>query len=109
MIIHNATFMVRKELESDLILWLKAEIAKLANSTHAGMGEGTNPRVSAMREAGGVSHEHADAASVAFQVEFPTEASAKIWSERSFNPLAAAFDSKFGPEGMVFTSLFEVV
>lgn len=100
--------MVRKELESDLILWLKSEIARMEGAV-AGMGEGCNPRVSAMREAGGVSHEHADAASVAFQVEFPSEASARIWAERSFNPLAAAFDKRFGPEGMAFTSLFEVV
>ncbi|MBD5189446.1 MAG: DUF4286 family protein [Bacteroidales bacterium] len=109
MIIHNATFMVRKEMEAEVILWLKGEIAGLMNDELAGMGEGTNPRVSAMREAGGVSHEHADAASVAFQVEFPSLHAAKIWSERSFNKLADAFGEKFGPEGMVFTSLFEVV
>ena len=108
MIIHNATFMVRKDLENDLILWLKEKIGRL-ESGNAGMGEGCNPRVSAMREAGGVSHIHADAASVAFQVEFPSETTAKIWAERAFNPLAAEFDEKFGPEGMVFTSLFEVV
>lgn len=108
MVIHNATFMVRKELENDLILWLKGEIARMEGGK-AGMGEGCNPRVSAMREAGGVSHLHADAASIAFQVEFPSEASAKIWAERAFNPLVVAFDDKFGPEGMVFTSLFEVV
>ncbi len=109
MIIHNATFMVRREMEAEVILWLKGEIAKLEAGDKAGMGEGTNPRVSAMREAGGVSHEHADAASVAFQVEFPSVAAAKLWGERSFERLASAFDSKFGPEGMVFTSLFEVV
>lgn len=101
--------MVRKELESDLILWLKEEILKLQTSETAGMGEGDHPRVSAMREAGGVSHEHADAASVAFQVEFPSVNSAKIWGDRIFQKLAGAFDAKFGPEGMVFTSLFEVV
>ncbi|MDE6027302.1 MAG: DUF4286 family protein [Muribaculaceae bacterium] len=109
MIIHNATFMVRKEMEAEVILWLKGKIARMENDAVAGMGEGKNPRVSAMREAGGVSHEHADAASLSFQVEFPSAASAKIWGERSFQKLAADFDSKFGPEGMVFTSLFEVV
>ncbi len=103
MIIFNSTFMVRKELEAEVILWLKGEIAKLE------LGEGCNPRVSAMREAGGVSHEHADAASIAFQVEFPSAEAAKSWSRASFEPLASAFDSVFGPEGMVFTSLFEVV
>lgn len=109
MIIHNATFMVRKEEENALILWLKQEIARMEIASEAEMGEGKNPRVSAMREAGGISHEHADAASVAFQMEFPSIESAKIWSERSFNPLAAAFDKEFGPEGMAFTSLFEVI
>ncbi len=119
MVIHNATFMVRKELEADVILWLKGKIAKMeANSSALSemrkedgieLEEGINPRVSAMREAGGVSHEHADAASIAFQVEFPSAEAARLWSKRSFERLASEFDSKFGTEGMVFTSLFEVV
>lgn len=107
MVIFNSTFMVRKELESDVILWLKGEIIKLQGA--GGFGEGCNPRVSAMREAGGVSHEHADAASVAFQVEFPGISSAKEWEQSRFGTLAMEFDGKFGPEGMVFTSFFEVV
>lgn len=109
MIIHNATFMVEKERESEVILWLKGEIARMEKSSDAAMGEGRNPRVSAMREAGGVSHEHADAASIAFQVEFPDMAAAKIWGERSFGKMADAFTAKFGQQTMVFTSLFEVI
>ncbi|MBD5237605.1 MAG: DUF4286 family protein [Bacteroidales bacterium] len=101
MTIHNATFMVRKEQEADVILWLKGEKIDLAN--------GCNPRVSAMREAGGIRHDQADAASIAYQVEFPDEKSAKDWSNGPFSELANKFDGKFGPEGMVFTSLFEVV
>ncbi len=109
MIIHNATFMVRRDLEADLVGWLKEQLAAMQSEGVARMGEGCNPRVSAMREAGGISHHHADAASVAFQIEFPDIPSAKIWSDRSFTPLAEAFTSRYGEESMAFTSLFEIL
>ena len=104
MIIHNATFMIEKEREADVILWLKKEIA-----TPGFTDGGCNPRVSAMREAGGVNHKEAEAASIAYQVEFPDEKTARNWSMSAFNKLAEAFTNRFGQQTMVFTSLFEVV
>lgn len=103
MTIHNATFMVERHREADVILWLKQELTTLHRAA------GTAPRISAMREAGGVSAEHADAASVAFQMEFPDHESAKAWSLTVFNELAARFEKQFAPDAMVFTSLFEVI
>jgi len=104
MVIHNATFMVRRDLEGDLVLWLKGETAGLSYYT------GKNPRISAMREAGGIRSHEADAASVAFQVEFPDEEEALRWRAEVFTPLAGRFTSRFGSEeSMAFTSLFEVV
>ncbi|MDE6717692.1 MAG: DUF4286 family protein [Muribaculaceae bacterium] len=103
MIIHNATFMVKKALEPRVVAWLKEEIA--ATDTGAGYA----PRISAMREAGGVSHEHADAASVAFQLEFPDIDSARCWSAQTFDGIADRFTAAFGGESMVFTSLFEIL
>ena len=104
MIIHNATFMIERERESEVILWLKKEIAAPGHT-----GNGCNPRVSAMREAGGVSHKEAEAASIAYQVEFPDEKSAREWNRTIFSSLADAFILKFGQQTMVFTSLFEVI
>ena len=104
MVIHNATFMVRRELESELVLWLKSETAGMSR------GEGFNPRISAMREAGGVRNHEADAASVAFQMEFEDEKGALEWRSTAFDALAGKFIGRFGTnEAMVFTSLFEVV
>ncbi|MDE5868731.1 MAG: DUF4286 family protein [Muribaculaceae bacterium] len=107
MVIFNSTFMLVKELESDLILWLKGEIIKLQRT--GGLTEGCHPRVSAMREACGVSHEHADTASVAFQVEFPTIEAGRQWELDNFVDVVTEFEDKFKVEGMVFTSFFEVV
>lgn len=103
MVIHNASFIVRKEDESRLIEWLKEFINGISR------GEGTTPRVSVMREAGGQRHDEADTASVAYQMEFPDEISAKDWSATQFDSLATTFVSLFGADAMVFTSLFEVI
>lgn len=104
MIIHNATFMLRKELEEDVLLWLKGMMCAMD------LGAGSNPRISAMREAGGVSHHHADAASIAFQVEFPSIEQAKEWAAGPFEELSERFTARYGgEESMVFTSLFEVI
>lgn len=107
MIIHNATFMTERSHEKEVITWLKERLADM--ESRGGLCGGWNPRISAMREAGGISHEEAEAASIAFQVEFEDSAAARLWSAREVTPLAAAFTSRFGVESMVFTSLFEVV
>ena len=103
MIIHNATFIVRRDDEDKLIEWLKEFTLGISS------GKGFNPRISVMREAGGVRSHEADAASVAYQMEFPDEKSAKDWSADQFEVIARTFSSLFGAEAMVFTSLFEVV
>lgn len=103
MVIHNASFIVRKEDEPRLIEWLKEFTLGISR------GEGTNPRISVMREAGGQRHDEADAASVAYQMEFPDEKSAKDWSLTQFERIASTFVSLFGTEALVFTSLFEVI
>lgn len=103
MVIHNATFMVLPDKEGELILWLKGEIASMS------LADGRAPRVSAMREAGGISHRQAEAASVAFQVEFDDIDRARTWGKEEFAALADAFSARFGADSMVFTSIFEIV
>lgn len=99
MIIHNATFMMPLEREADFLPWLRSRIA--------GMAPLCNPRVSAMREAGGIDYRHAEAQSVAFQTEFESMDAARAWSASAFADLAVAFDEEYGPQAMVFVSMFE--
>lgn len=103
MVIHNATFIVKREDEQKLIEWLKEFTLGVSP------GLGTNPRISVMREAGGVRAHEGEAASVAYQMEFPDEKSAKAWNAEQFNRIADTFVSLFGADAMAFTSLFEVV
>ena len=107
MIIHNATFMIDKRREAEGISWLKTAVASMEEKKQ--LGTGRYPRLSAMREAGGVSHEQAEAASIAFQVEFDNVDQARLWNRGAFSELADDFSVRFGHDAMVFTSLFEVI
>lgn len=68
---------------------------------------GSSACLTAMREAGGVDYRQAEAQTVAFQVEFESAEAARTWSRERFASLAAAFEEAFGPQAMVFTSIFE--
>ena len=113
MVIHNASFMMEREMEEKFVSWLRSELeAAGITGGKAGQESGgcaLHPRISAMREAGGVDYREAEAQSVAFQVEFPTVGEAKAWNRDVFSTLAARFEEKFGPQAMVFTSIFEEI
>lgn len=95
--------MMERELEEKFIGWLRSELA--ASEMHAGR----EARITAMREAGGVDYRQAEAQSIAYQVEFDSIEEARRWSSERFATLAARFEEAFGPQAMVFTSIFEVV
>lgn len=101
MLIHNATFMMECRREAEFIEWFKENLPAL--------GSLSNPRLSCMREAGGIDYRHAEAQSVAFQTEFSDIEQAHAWSESKFASLAANFEEKFGPQAMVFVSIFEAM
>lgn len=103
MVIHNASFMMKREREGEFVVWINSKLAQMDFRDWKASG----PALSAMREAGGVDYCKAEAQTVAFQVEFPDVESARRWSRERFADLAAAFDEAFGPDAMVFTSLFE--
>lgn len=105
MIIHNASFIMERDAEADFLAWLRSCCEKI-NWEHE-PGAPTALRVSAMREAGGVDYRQAEAQTVAFQLEFHTIEDAKKWSAQRFSSIAAEFEEKFGPQAMVFVSLFE--
>lgn len=96
--------MIRREREAEFLKWLRGRLSGVAE----GLSEGTTGmRVSAMREAGGVDYREAEAQTVAFQVEFHTIEEARLWNARKFSTLAAEFEEAFGPDAMVFVSMFE--
>lgn len=115
MVIHNASFMMEREKEKEFVSWLRRELESagiIGTTDEYGRESGgfsLRPRVSAMREAGGVDYREAEAQSVAFQVEFSTVGEAKEWNRDVFSTIAARFEEKFGPQAMVFTSIFEEI
>ncbi len=66
-------------------------------------------RLSVMRQAGGEVAGEAQALSVAFQGEFETMAEIEEWTAKRLRPLVAAFERRFAPDAMVFTSVFETI
>lgn len=93
--------MIDRHREAEFIHWLRSEMS--------GLGPLLNPRLSAMREAGGIDYTLAETQSVALQSEFDNVTEATLWRDTCFADLAVAFTEKFGPEAMVFTSIFEAI
>lgn len=104
MLIHNTTFMMLREREEEFLRWFRAELPALT-----GTDAGAAPRLSAMRTAGGVSHSEAEAQSVAFQMEFADRNRLDKWARNSLADVAARFEERFGPDAVVFTSVFETL
>ena len=100
-VIHNATFMMEVEREEEFINWFRLQIPRL--------GSLAAPRLSSMREAGGIDYSHAEAQSVAFQCEFLSAKEALQWRNETFSEVASEFMARFAPNAMVFTSIFEEI
>lgn len=101
MLIHNATFMVEPERGAEFLEWF-APLARKA-------GPEGRSRLSVMRQAGGQIAGEAQALSVAFQGEFESMVEIEEWTAKRLRPLIAAFERRFAPDAMVFTSVFETI
>ncbi|MDE6339101.1 MAG: hypothetical protein K2K97_04865 [Muribaculaceae bacterium] len=101
MLIHNATFMVEQRRGAEFLEWF----APLA---HKAGPEGRS-HLSVMRQAGGEVAGEVQPLSVAFQVEFETTEEIDDWVLHRLRPLVAAFERRFAPDAMVFTSIFETI
>lgn len=101
MLIYNATFMVDPQRGAEFLEWF----APLA---HKAGPEGRS-RLSVMRQAGGEEADASQALSVAFQGEFETIDEVETWVAKRLRPLVAAFERRFAPDAMVFTSVFESI
>lgn len=98
MVTFNCSFLIDRAREDEFLSWIRTQIKA------CGLGGGV---LSAMREAGGVDYREAEAQTIAYQREFTTIGAARLWGRERFAALASAFAEKFGPEAMVFTSIFE--
>ncbi len=101
MLIHNATFMTDPQRRAEFISWFVPLARKAGPEGHT--------RLSVMRQAGGEPAGKSQALSVAFQVEFNTMPEIEDWVQRRLRPLVAAFERRFAPGAMVFTSVFETI
>lgn len=109
MVIFNATFMIEGSREREFVDWLWKEMPSAMPMGYGRNGWDYGLQVSAMREAGGVDYRQAEAQSVSVQMRFADIAAARLWARGKFASLAARFEEAFGPQGMVFTSIFEVL
>lgn len=71
--------------------------------------DGLNPRLSRMREAGGVEAAADEALSIAFQIELPTIEEARRWHGILEASAVAEFIEAFAPEAITFASIFETI
>ena len=85
--------MMARGREREFLAWLGPELRRLGADDAATAG--MSWRVTTMREAGGVDYRQAEAR--------------PAWGADVFASVAARFEEKFGPEAMVFTSIFETV
>ncbi len=66
-------------------------------------------RLSVMRQAGGETAGETQALCVAFQGEFESMEDVAAWTSKRLRPLVDAFERRFAPDAMVFTSVFETI
>mgnify|MGYP000776646298 CR=1 FL=1 len=110
MIIHNATFMVERQMGAEFLDWFAPLAHKAAPVGRA--------HLSVLREAGNINKKggeeklhpvgtDGEPLSVAFQVEFESVEDMDKWIGSRFRPLAAAFERRYVNAGMIFTSVSE--
>lgn len=102
MYIHNATFMILHQRETEFLSWLRQRIPEISGKIRYM----ESPRLSSLVEAGGVSRDMSDALSIAFQVGFESEEEARSYGDNILAELIVNFERIFGPEAVVFTSIF---
>lgn len=100
MLIHNSSFFIPRMREDEFLKWFDA-------SSEAIVMAGNNPRLSAMREAQDEDQQDSPAQSIAFQLEFDNIDDVRRYSAGPLADFLKAFNREFGPDAMVFTSLFE--
>ncbi len=99
--------MMELSREEEFLGWFGRAVSALGVLEGLSASSVSSACLTAMREAGGVDYRQAEAQTVAFQVEFESADAARAWSRERFASLAAAFEEAFGPQAMVFTSIFE--
>ena len=102
MLIHNTTFMTEPGRESEFLQWFRTQMPELT-------GDGTAPRLSALRMAAGQEAGEEQAHSMAFQMEFDDIVSLVQWADGPLQSVTLRFMKHFGPNAVFFTSVFETI
>ena len=113
MYIHNATFMIDAGKGGEFLEWF-APLARKSCKLHVYSGGEEievvqKSHLSVLRETQGHRPGDGEPLSVAFQVEFNDMVLLHEWREKRLRPLVSAFERRFAPEAMVFTSVFESI
>ncbi len=113
MYIHNATFMIDGSKGVEFLEWF-APLARKAcklpdHASGKEMEVELTGHLSVLKEAQGHAPGAGEPLSIAFQVEFDDMSRLNVWREKRLRPLVSAFERRYAPEAMVFTSVFESI
>lgn len=99
--IFNASFIFGHGREDEFLRWFE----QIRRRFEADLPE--RCAVSALRDANGEAHTEHDAHTIAVQWEFDNIKEARNWRDNKFINVSEDFMRAFGPEAIVFTSIFE--
>lgn len=101
MVTFNASFIFGHGREEEFLHWFDEMHQSL------GVDDPSRCMVMALRDAHGEAHTQGDAHTVAVQWEFERLGDARDWRDLRFGAVSSDFMKNFGPEAIVFTSIFE--
>lgn len=97
--------MMLHDREVEFISWITKRIPTLVK----GLDYADAPRLSTLFETGGEPFSDSEAQSVAFQIGFDTIEAVHEYADEVLAETIVAFEKEFGPEAVVFTSVFRSV
>lgn len=106
MVIYNTTFMLHDSKAEEFLQWIQQCVDE---GLCRGSIAACNPRLSTVIEVVGAPDFHEQALSMAFQVEFDSEADAHNWAANKLQPVLEDFTSKFAPDAHSISTLLEAI
>lgn len=104
MLVFNSTYIIDREKGCEFLEWFAplAHKAGPEGRAHLAVLKGGLDKLDGLDES-----DRQEPLSVAFQVEFDSRQEMNKWIASRFRPLAAAFERRYSPPGMIFTSISE--
>lgn len=110
MLVFNSTYIIDREKGCEFLEWFAplAHKAGPEGRAHLAVLRGGLDRLDKLDGLDGLDEsDRQEPLSVAFQVEFDSRQEMNKWIASRFRPLAAAFERRYTPPGMIFTSISE--